>query len=90
MTEKMKDEITPEYFGIPVSEVMKAKYYGDFLVVAAVAAEREACAKSCEDDESGRDSGGYFASIIRERSNDSAKRAAVGGSALGAELGAGK
>ena len=30
-----------------------------------VLAEREACAKICEEDESGRDSGGYFADIIR-------------------------
>ena len=28
-------------------------------------AEREACAKVCEEDESGRDSGGYYADIIR-------------------------
>lgn len=31
--------------------------------------EREACANVCECDESGRDSGGYFAERIRERSN---------------------
>ena len=30
-----------------------------------VLAEREACAKECEEDESGRDSGGYFADLIR-------------------------
>lgn len=29
--------------------------------------EREACAKVCEEDESGRDSGGYYAEIIRAR-----------------------
>ena len=35
---------------------------------AAVKQEREACAKVCAEDESGRDSGGYYAEIIRERS----------------------
>lgn len=40
---------------------------------AAIQHEREACAKVCEDDESGRDGGGYFAGIIRERSNAQAK-----------------
>ena len=36
---------------------------------AAVKAEREACAKVCAEDASGRDSGGYYAEIIRDRSN---------------------
>jgi hypothetical protein len=31
--------------------------------------EREACAKVCAEDASGRDSGGYYAEIIRDRSN---------------------
>lgn len=31
------------------------------------AAEREACAKVCEDDESGRDGNGYYAAAIRAR-----------------------
>ena len=35
----------------------------------AVEQEREACAKVCEEDESGRDSGGYYAEIIRARGN---------------------
>lgn len=33
----------------------------------AVAKEREACAKVCENDESGRDSNYYFAEAIRAR-----------------------
>lgn len=32
-------------------------------------AAREACAKVCEEDESGRDGGGYFAELIRARVN---------------------
>jgi hypothetical protein len=40
------------------------------LFAALVAAEeREACAKVCAEDASGRDSGGYYAEIIRDRSN---------------------
>jgi hypothetical protein len=31
--------------------------------------EREACAQLCAEDASGRDSGGYYAEIIRDRSN---------------------
>ncbi len=34
-----------------------------------ILAEREACAKVCAEDASGRDSGGYYAEIIRDRSN---------------------
>lgn len=34
-----------------------------------IAAEREACAKVCAEDASGRDSGGYYAEIIRDRSS---------------------
>lgn len=37
------------------------------LVEAALDEEREACAKLCEEDESGRDGGGYYADIIRAR-----------------------
>jgi hypothetical protein len=37
----------------------------------AVSVEREECAKTCENDESGRDGGGYYADRIRERSNAS-------------------
>jgi len=35
----------------------------------AVKAEREACAQVCKDDESGRDSGGFYADLIRARGN---------------------
>ena len=37
------------------------------LVDTIMRVEREACAKVCAEDESGRDSGGYYAEIIRER-----------------------
>jgi len=33
-----------------------------------VTEEREACAQLCAEDASGRDSGGYYAEIIRDRS----------------------
>jgi len=39
---------------------------------AAVKAERDACARVCADDESGRDSGGYYAEIIRARNQRTA------------------
>jgi len=40
------------------------------LFAAAIRAdERDACAKVCEDDESGRDSGGFYADLIRARGN---------------------
>lgn len=51
----------------------KFEYYeGDYLPYERFAKlvaehEREACAKVCEKDESGRDSGGYYADIIRAR-----------------------
>jgi hypothetical protein len=32
-----------------------------------IAEERQACAKLCEEDESGHDSGGFYAEIIRAR-----------------------
>ena len=35
---------------------------------AGIKAEREACAQLCAEDASGRDSGGYYAEIIRDRS----------------------
>jgi hypothetical protein len=37
--------------------------------ISATRIERGACARLCESDESGRDGGGYFAKIIRSRSN---------------------
>ena len=39
------------------------------FVALVAAAEREACAKACKDDDSGRDGGGYYAEIILSRSN---------------------
>ena len=44
-------------------------YTDAFEVFAKLVAEheREACAKVCAEDESGRDSGGYYAEIIRAR-----------------------
>lgn len=43
---------------------------------AAIKYERESCAKVCESDESSRDSGGYFAGVIRMRSNATDKGSA--------------
>ena len=42
---KLKEEITPEDFGINAEDAQKARDYADYLV----AAERERCAKIADD-----------------------------------------
>jgi hypothetical protein len=43
--------------------------FAELVRADAIADEREACAQLCAEDASGRDSGGYYAEIIRDRSN---------------------
>ena len=46
MTAKLKDDVGPEDFGISALDAEKARHYAAFLV----AAERERCAKLCDDE----------------------------------------
>jgi hypothetical protein len=68
LTQEQIEKIIEESYGrIGCSPTKADAAFANAAFALGVAQEREACAKVCEDDESGRDSGGYFADVIRTR-----------------------